>query len=130
MRTVILAVDHQLRHNDRIVRRPAQRADPPLGGSQVRRMDREGPILRIPRRRCLQAPHVRPVAELRLRVAANDLVVFRLVEEKLVLLGSALVPQRDQEHRRVESIWTWLANKAVGGLELFLVELVFDGELA
>ena len=70
------------------------------------------------------------MTQLCLRIAADILVVFGLLEEELVLFGCTLITQSDleasvskdinqasaathQEHGCVKTIWCWLANQLV-----------------
>ena len=98
---VRLALEDQLRHDDGVVCGAAEGANPPLGRCQMGRVDGKRLVVLVPRRRRLESSHVGPVAELRLCVAANVLVVLRFLEELFVLLGVALVAEGDLIDERV-----------------------------
>lgn len=98
MRSIVLPTDHQLRHHDGMVRGPSQRANPPLGGRQGRRVQGKGLVFGIPRRRQLETADVRTVTQFRLRITSDDPEVLRGLEEELVLLGSSLFSQSDLPH--------------------------------
>lgn len=97
MGSVGLSIDDQLSHHHGVVGSSTQRADPPLGGSQAGRVDDEGLVLGAPGRGRLETADVRTVAQLRLRIASDDLVFLCPVQEELVLLWSSLLSKSDLE---------------------------------
>ncbi|TKW50409.1 hypothetical protein CTA1_8296 [Colletotrichum tanaceti] len=120
VRADVLAVEDQLGHDDGVGGGPAQGTDPPLGGSQMRRVQDKRLVGGVPRGRGLQATDVGAVAEFGLGVASEDLVVLGRLEEELVLLRGALLAQGDEEHARMESIGRGLGDEVIGN-EVFLV---------
>ncbi len=57
-----LAADDELRHDGGVVGRPAERADPPLGRGERRRVDRERLAVRVPGRGGLERADIGAVA--------------------------------------------------------------------
>jgi len=95
VRAVRFALDNELSHDDGKVGSAAKRTDPPFRSSQSGRVDDESLVFFVPRRRRLESSHVGAVAELRLGVTANVLVVPSLCEELFVLLWGALIAEGD-----------------------------------
>lgn len=95
MRAVVLAADEQLCHDHSVVGSATQGSDPPLGSCQGGRVNSEGLVLRVPGGGGLQSTHIRAVAQFRLCIASQYLVVLCRLEEEFVLLGGTLFPQGD-----------------------------------
>jgi len=57
------------------------------------------------------------MAKFCLSIAANDLVCFGLFKEELVLFGSSLLAESDEEHASVEAIGSGFADEFIGSLE-------------
>lgn len=89
---IVLASDEQLGHNHGMVGSATQRADPPLRGSQGRRVDCESFVVRVPSGCCFQATDVGTMAQFRLCVTSNDLVFRSWFKEELLLLRGSLFP--------------------------------------
>jgi hypothetical protein len=94
MRAVRLAGNDQLRHHDSVVGGLSKGTNPPFGCRQVRRVDNERLIRRIPSSGGFQTPNVGSVTQLRLGIAPNVLVGLGRLKEELVLLGRSLIPDR------------------------------------
>jgi len=94
VRTKVLAADVELCHDDSMVGRPSERANPPFRRSQGRAVDGEGLVIGIIRSCGFQTTNIRTMAQFSLCVASNDLVLLRAFEEKLVLFWCSLFPQR------------------------------------
>ncbi|KAI6753987.1 hypothetical protein HG530_013163 [Fusarium avenaceum] len=124
VRTVGFAVDDQLGDDDSVVSSLAQRSNPPLGRSEMRRVHSEGLILRVPRSRCLKTADIRTVAQLSLCVTSDDLIVARALKEKLMLRRRALLLKRLQKHSRVQTVGSRLADELIGCMEVVIVPLV------
>lgn len=129
MRAESLSLDDQLCHDGRMVGNLAQGPDPPFGGRQRRRVQREGLVLWVPRRRCLEPAHVRAMAQLRLGIAPDDLEPLGLFQKELVLLGRALLAYCGHEHLVVHRQRRGLAHELDGVLKLLGGPLVLLGEL-
>lgn len=86
------------------------------------------------------------MAQLRLRVAADDLIFLSALEEELVLFGSALLPESnldaqldvsaqslglhtDQEHAGVQPIRRGLADQVISRMQLLHIPLVLLSQL-
>lgn len=95
MWTERLSIDDELGHYTGMVCCTAQRTNPPLASSQVRRMKSECFVVRVPGGCGLQATHIRTVSQFCLSVAADDLVGFCRLAEQLVLLWGALLTNSD-----------------------------------
>lgn len=95
--SVGLAVDDELRHNYRVVGCAAERADPPLTGRQMRRVDCEGLVVGVPGSSSLKTTDVGTMAKLSLSIAADDLVVVGQSEPLLLLFGRSLSLKSDLE---------------------------------
>lgn len=104
VRTVVLPTDEQLRHHDGMVGRTTQRPNPPLRRGQRRRMDRERLVILVPRGRGLQTTHIRPMTQLRLRIASDNLVFLRPLQEEFVLFGGSLFAKCNLSHRQIVSV--------------------------
>ena len=70
------------------------------------------------------------MTELSLSVTANVLVCLSFLQEQLVLLWRALLPQGDEEHAGVQAIRSWLADQLIGSRVLLLRPVVLDTELS
>lgn len=91
----------QLRHNNRMIRRPAQRPIPPLGCRESRTMKDEFPSLGIPGRTTLQSFDIGAVAEFRLGITSNSLPGADFGKPVFSLLGVALLSDSGFEHLRM-----------------------------
>lgn len=129
VRTKSLPLNDQLGHDGGVVGDLSQRSNPPLGGSQRRRVDCERLVLWIPCCCRLEPSHVGSMAQLRLRIASNDFKLLRLLEEELVLLWSALLPYCGHEHLVVHRQWRGLAHELDGMLEFLGGPFVLLGQL-
>src|SRR3954451_15899893 len=87
VRAIVLAVNKQLSHDNRMVGGATERSNPPLGGSQCGRVNGEGLIAGVPGGSGFETADVGSVAQLGLCVAADDFVFLSALEEQLVLLG-------------------------------------------
>ena len=110
-------------------------------------MDSKGLVIGVPGGGGFQTTHVRTMAQLRLRVASENLVSCCAFEEKLVLFGSSLFPQgnlddtalatvalRDrytpyQEHGRMQAIRRGFANQVIGRVNFLWRPIVLNGQL-
>ena len=106
-RSIGLALDDELRHDDCVVGSAAQRTDPPLACCEVGRVDGEGLVVLVPCGSRLEAADVGAVTQLCLRIAADDLVVVGLGEPLLLLLGGTLLAEGDLSRKRRASVWEW-----------------------
>lgn len=88
-----LAIENELRHNHSVVCGAAQRANPPFGGGEMRRVNDEGLVGWVPGCGGLKTTYVGAVSQLGLGVATNVLVVLCWLKEELVLFGSSLVSE-------------------------------------
>jgi hypothetical protein len=104
-RAVGLALDDQLRHDDCVVGSAAQRTNPPFACREMRRVDGEGFVVLVPGGGCLETTNVGAVAQLCLRIAADDLVVVGFGEPYFLLLGGTLLAERDLNRKRRVSVW-------------------------
>lgn len=95
VRAVWLALDDELSHDDSVVCSAAEGTDPPFRGGQGGRVDDESLVLLVPCGRRLESSDVGAVAQLRLCITSNVLVVLCFLEEPFVLLGVALVAEGD-----------------------------------
>lgn len=91
----------QLRHNNRMIRRPAHRPIPPLGRRESRTMKDEFPSLGIPGRTTLQSFDIGAVAEFRLGITSNSLPGTDFGKPVFSLLGVALLSDSGFEHLRM-----------------------------
>jgi hypothetical protein len=89
-RAVRLALDNELSHDHGVVGSAAERADPPLAGSQVWGVDGEGLVFLVPCCCGLESTNVGSVTQLGLGVTSDDLVVLGLGEPLLLLLFGTL----------------------------------------
>lgn len=150
MRSHILSPNIELCHHNGMVGSASQRSDPPLRCGQSRAMDSKGLVIGVPGGGGFQTTHVRTMAQLRLRVASENLVSCCAFEEKLVLFGSSLFPQGNleerentslaavavrgrytpyQEHGRMQTIRRGFANQVIGRINLLWRPIVLDGQL-
>jgi hypothetical protein len=104
-RAVGLALDDQLRHDDCVVGSAAQRTNPPFARREMGRVDGEGLVVLIPGGGCLETTDVGAVAQLCLRIAADDLVVVGFGEPHFLLLGGTLLAECDLNRERRVSVW-------------------------
>lgn len=87
-------------------------------------------VLGVPSCGCLEAPHIGAVAEFGLGVTTDDLEFLGPLEEELVLLGRALLPDCRHEHFVMHGEGRGLAHelKSVvelrGGPSVLLAELL------
>lgn len=77
MDTVVLPFDNQLREDTGMCAEDAQIANPPLGSLHFRCIEDESLRLCIVGSSSHQPLHIRPMTELRLRIASQDLSSFR-----------------------------------------------------
>jgi hypothetical protein len=104
-RAVRLALDDQLRHDNCVVGSAAQRTNPPFACREMGRVDGEGLVVLVPCGGRLEAADIGAVAQLCLRIAADDLVVVGLGEPLLLLLGGTLLAEGDLNRKRHVSVW-------------------------
>eukprot|EP01136_Pigoraptor_vietnamica_P036757 Opistho-1_new@103757 len=111
VRPMVRAIDEQPRKDDGVVRSLAKATRPPLGRRQRRRV--EDKLLRaaVVCGRRLNALHVRPVAELRLRVRPDDGIVAGERSPLGNLLVGALAKNGWQEHAVVQPDGKVLVNR-------------------
>ena len=98
MRTIRLAANYQLCHDNGMIRCPSKRPDPPFGRSQIWRVKGEGLVLGVPGRSCLETSDIRARAE---KLAYPYLVLFQEQEEQKSLLQNILKVYRgcrNKEH--------------------------------
>lgn len=98
VRTVVLAIDKQLSHNNGVIGRATEGSNPPLRGSQCWGVDGECLIVGVPGGGGFQTAHVRSVAQFRLRIATDNLVFFCTFKEQFMLLGSALFSESNLDN--------------------------------
>lgn len=94
MRSLTLPIDNQLCHYDRMRRRATKGPDPPFRGREMRRVQDECLVVRIPSCSRFQTSNIGSVTQLRLRIASNDPEVFGLSKKLFVLLWSPLLSYR------------------------------------
>lgn len=95
VRTEVLSADEQLGHHNGMVCSATKRSNPPLGGSQGRRVNGEGLVIGIPGGGGLETTNVRAMAQFCLRVATDDLVFGGTLKEELVLFWGTLFTEGD-----------------------------------
>lgn len=103
MRSVVLAVDIELGHDNRMVCRSTEGADPPLGCREGRRVQGEGLSVRVPCSLGFETSDVRAVTEFGLGVGTDVDVCLSLVEEESFLFFCGLVSQGGLQGRRQRS---------------------------
>ena len=108
VRAIVLAVNKQLSHDNRMVGGATERSNPPLGGSQCGRVNGEGLIAGVPGGSGFETADIGSVTQLGLCVAADDFVFLSALEEQLVLLGGALFPEGHLEDGKPVSVVQWL----------------------
>ena len=97
MGAVVLAVDHELRHDYSVIGSSPHRTDPPFGGREMRGMHGESLVVRVPRGRCFQTSYVGSMAQLSLRITSHDLILFCLLKEQFMLFRGTLIAKGDLE---------------------------------
>jgi hypothetical protein len=95
VRAIVLSTDEKLSHDHGMVGSAAERANPPLGGSECGGVDGEGLVLGIPGSGSLETANVGSVTQLGLGIATDDLVLLGALKEVLVLFGAALFAEGD-----------------------------------
>ena len=89
--TIGFFVNYELRHDDGVVGKAAERADPPFASGEIWRVQREGLVGGVPDGDSFEAPDVAAMGELGLRVAADDFVALGFLDVEVVMFGSALI---------------------------------------
>lgn len=149
---VTFTTDEELSHHYCVVRSATERANPPFGGSQGRRVDGEGLIGGVPGGGGLETADVGAVTQFGLSITTNNLVFGGALKEELMLFGGTLLTKGHlfkargqlamfyvrwdvhleetyQEHARVQTVGSWLSDKLIGRVQFLCSPLVLLSQL-